>query len=74
MGVSYNDFISAVTNYYNAEAGIAPTSWGAGATWTEVSRTMGNVGINTDNYINYLENFPELFEITRNADGTVLDS
>lgn len=74
MGVSYNDFISAVTNYYNAEAGIAPTSWGAGATWTEVSKTMGNVGINTDNYINYLENFPELFEITRNADGTVLDS
>lgn len=74
MGVSYNDFISAVTNYYNAEAGISPTSWGAGATWTEVSKTMGNVGINTDNYINYLENFPELFEITRNADGTVLDS
>lgn len=74
MGVSYNDFISAVTNYYNAEAGIAPTSWGAGATWTEVSKTMGNVGINTDNYINYLENFPELFEITRNTDGTVLDS
>lgn len=74
MGVSYNDFISAVTNYYNAEAGIAPTSWGAGATWTEVSKTMGNVGINTDNYINYLENFPELFEITRNADGTILDS
>lgn len=74
MGVSYNDFISAVTNYYNAESGIAPTSWGAGATWTEVSKTMGNVGINTDNYINYLENFPELFEITRNADGTILDS
>lgn len=74
MGVSYNDFISAVTNYYNAEAGIAPSSWGAGATWTEVSRTMGNVGINTDNYINYLENFPELFDITRNADGTILDS
>jgi hypothetical protein len=74
MGVSYNDFISAVTNYYNAEAGIAPTSWGAGATWTEVSKTMGNVGINTDNYINYLENFPELFEITRNGDGTVLDA
>lgn len=74
MGVSYNDFISAVTNYYNAEAGISPTSWGAGATWTEVSRTMGNVGINTDNYINYLENFPELFEITKNADGTILDS
>lgn len=74
MGVSYNDFISAVTNYYNAEAGVAPNSWGAGATWTEVSKTMGNVGINTDNYINYLENFPELFEITRNADGTVLDS
>lgn len=74
MGVSYNDFISAVTNYYNAEAGIAPTSWGAGATWTEVSKTMGNVGINTDTYINYLENFPELFEITRNADGTILDS
>lgn len=74
MGVSYNDFISAVTNYYNAEAGIAPTSWGAGATWTEVSKTMGNVGINTDNYINYLENFPELFEITRNVDGTILDS
>ena len=74
MGVSYNDFISAVTNYYNAEAGINPSSWGAGATWTEVSRTMGNVGINTDTYINYLENFPELFEITRNADGTILDS
>lgn len=74
MGVSYNDFISAVTNYYNAEAGVAPSSWGAGATWTEVSRTMGNVGINTDNYINYLENFPELFDITRNADGTILDS
>lgn len=74
MGVSYNDFISAVTNYYNAEAGIAPTSWGAGATWTEVSKTMGNVGINTDNYINYLENFPELFEITRNTDGSVLDA
>lgn len=74
MGVSYNDFISAVTNYYNAEAGINPSSWGAGATWTEVSKTMGNVGINTDTYINYLENFPELFEITRNADGTILDS
>ena len=74
MGVSYNDFISAVTNYYNAEAGINPTSWGAGATWTEVSKTMGNVGINTDTYVNYLENFPELFEITRNADGTILDS
>ena len=38
MGVSYNDFISAVTNYYNAEAGINPSSWGAGATWTEVYR------------------------------------
>jgi len=75
MGVSYNDFISAVTNYYNAEAGIAPTSqWASSTTWSTVSTDMARVGITSDNYINYLENFPELFDITRNVDGTVLDS
>ena len=75
MGVSYNDFISAVTNYYNAEAGIAPTAqWASSTTWSTVSTDMARVGITSDNYINYLENFPELFDITRNVDGTVLDS
>lgn len=75
MGVSYNDFISAVTNYYNAEAGIAPTAqWASSTTWSTISTDMARVGITSDNYINYLENFPELFDITRNVDGTVLDS
>lgn len=75
MGVSYNDFISAVTNYYNAEAGIAPTAqWASSTTWSTISTDMARVGINSDNYINYLENFPELFDITRNVDGTILDS
>lgn len=75
MGVSYNDFISAVANYYNAEAGIPPTAqWASSTTWSTVSTDMARVGITSDNYINYLENFPELFDITRNADGTVLDS
>lgn len=75
MGVSYNDFISAVANYYNAEAGIPPTAqWASSTTWSTVSTDMARVGITSDNYINYLENFPELFDITRNVDGTVLDS
>lgn len=75
MGVSYNDFISAVANYYNAEAGIPPTSqWASSTTWSTVSTDMARVGITSDNYINYLENFPELFDITKNVDGTVLDS
>lgn len=75
MGVSYNDFISAVANYYNAEAGIPPTAqWASSTTWSTVSTDMARVGITSDNYINYLENFPELFNITRNADGTILDS
>ena len=75
MGVSYTDFISAVTNYYNAEAGIPPTAqWASSTTWSTVSTDMARVGITSDNYINYLENFPELFDITRNVDGTVLDS
>lgn len=75
MGVSYNDFISAVANYYNAEAGIPPTAqWASSTTWSTVSTDMARVGITSDNYINYLENFPELFDITRNADGTILDS
>lgn len=75
MGVSYNDFISAVTNYYNAEAGIPPTAqWASSTTWSTISTDMARVGITSDNYINYLENFPELFDITRNVDGTVLDS
>ncbi len=75
MGVSYTDFISAVTNYYNAEAGIPPTAqWGSSTTWSTISTDMARVGITSDNYINYLENFPELFDITRNVDGTVLDS
>lgn len=75
MGVSYNDFISAVTNYYNAEAGIPPTAqWASSTTWSTVSTDMARVGITSDNYINYLENFPELFDITRNVDGTILDS
>lgn len=75
MGVSYTDFISAVTNYYNAEAGIPPTAqWASSTTWSTISTDMARVGITSDNYINYLENFPELFDITRNVDGTVLDS
>lgn len=75
MGVSYNDFISAVANYYNAEAGIPPTAqWASSTTWSTVSTDMARVGITSDNYINYLENFPELFDITRNVDGTILDS
>lgn len=74
MGVSYNEFISAVTNYYNAQAGISESMWGSGATWTEISKNFNNIGVNTDTYINSLEDFPELFEITRNADGTVLDA
>lgn len=75
MGVSYTDFISAVTNYYNAEAGIPPTAqWSSSTTWSTISTDMARVGITSDNYINYLENFPELFDITRNVDGTVLDS
>lgn len=75
MGVSYNDFISAVANYYNAEAGIPPTAqWASSTTWSTVSTDMARVGITSDNYINYLENFPELFDITRNVDGSVLDS
>ena len=74
MAVSYNDFISAVTNYYNAQAGISEGAWASGATWTQISTDFGRVGINTDTYIKYLEDFPELFEITRNVDGTILDA
>lgn len=74
MAVSYNDFISAVKNYYNAQAGINEGMWGSGATWTDISTSMGRVGITTDTYVDYLENFPELFEITRNENGTIIDA
>lgn len=74
MAVSYNDFISAVKNYYNAQAGINEGMWGSGATWTDISTSMGRVGITTDTYVDYLENFPELFEITRNENGTIIDT
>ena len=74
MAVSYNDFISAVKNYYNAQSGINEGMWGSGATWTDISTSMGRVGITTDTYVDYLENFPELFEITRNENGTIIDA
>lgn len=60
--ISYNDFITAVQNAY---------SGGSSLTWSEVSSSLARAGCTTDNYLQYLEQFPNAVDIVKNADGSI---
>lgn len=74
MGVSYNDFVSAVTNYYNIENGNITGDYSTINTWATTSKALFNEGIDNVNYIKYLERYPDVFNITRDVNGTVIDA
>lgn len=60
--ISYNDFVTAVQNAY---------SGGSSLTWSEVSQSLARGGCTTDNYLQYLESFPNAVDIVKNADGSI---
>lgn len=60
--ISYNDFVTAVQNAY---------SGGSSLTWSEVSASLARGGCTTDNYLQYLESFPNAVDVVKNADGTI---
>ena len=60
--ISYNEFVTAVKNAYAGKSSI---------TWSEVSNTLAQAGCNTDNYLEYLESFPNAVDVCRNANGSV---
>lgn len=60
--ISYNDFVTAVQNSYGGSSSIS---------WTQISQAMANAGCTTDNYLNYLEAYPNAVDIVKNADGSI---
>lgn len=60
--ISYNDFVTAVQNAY---------SGGSSLTWSEVSVSLARGGCTTDNYLQYLESFPNAVDVVKNADGSI---
>lgn len=66
--LSYTDFISAIHNYYTDG-----NPYGDKITWAQVSNDFSEWGVDRTNYYNYLEKFPDIFNIHRSNDGKVLD-
>lgn len=67
MGLSYNEVVEAIKDYYND--GTSNT-----ITWTEVSKDLAKQGYTTDNYYKLLEDYPTVFEVVKNADGSIRDA
>ena len=65
--LSYNEVISAIQNYYNNNL------YGTNLSWVEVSKSLANAGVTTDNYYKVLDTYPDLFTVYRNADGSIRD-
>lgn len=62
--IGYNEIVSAIQNYYGG-------SISGGITWSEVSQAMAKGGITTDNYLNIVSEYPDLFKVSKNANGTI---
>ena len=65
--ISYNDFISAIHNYYAIDN---PYN---NLTWAQVSNDFLEWGVDRTNYYQYIEQFPEIFNIHRTLDGKIAD-
>lgn len=60
--ISYNDFVTAVQHAYSGASNV---------TWSEVSQSLARGGCTTDNYLQYLEQYPSAVDIVKNADGSI---
>lgn len=60
--ISYNDFVTAVKNAYGGSSSV---------TWSQVSQALAAGGCTTDNYLQYLEQYPAAVDIVKNANGSI---
>ena len=68
MGLSYQEVMEAIRDYYTE--GNKSSSF----TWIDVSKELAKYGYNTDNYYKLLEDYPTVFEVIKNADGSIRDA